>query len=374
MKILIVEHEGDKGQRIADLLRQEGCEVALASSCSEVLQRFARQKPDLVLMDVALSDDDGYRCTRKIAMMTNENFVPVMLTTSLTDHMTLERFLDSGAIDYLDEPWDPVVLRAKIASFARIRGLYQSMQKLQTRFDQEVRLARHMFDNMIKRSPAGTSAIGSWSVAAGHFSGDLLIHERRPDGAMQVLMADFTGHGLAAAVGALPTSEVFFAMTRKGLPIAEIAREINRKLNELLPTGHFCAATLVCLPPQADHIEAWIGGQPPLWLVDQKRQVSHSLPSNHFPLGVLADARFDATTQTLPISNAAHALLFSDGVIEAHNAEGEMFGEERLKAAIACPMYAPLLQRIKSRLIAFLDGLEPHDDASLLTLALAPID
>jgi len=374
MKILLVEHEGQKMQQLAHLLEQEGCEVIRAKSCDEVLQRFGHLQPDLVLMDIALADDDGYRCTRQIALMSEEPFVPVMLLTSLTDHMTLERFVASGAIDYIDEPWEPFILRAKIAGFARMRALYQSMKKLQMRFDQEVRLARHMFDNVLSRSPASVTGIERWSMAAGHFSGDLTIHERSPDSALHVLMADFTGHGLAAAIGALPTADIFYAMTRKGLGIAAIAREINRKLGDLLPAGHFCAATLLALDADARELEVWIGGQPPLWLLDEAQRVTQSLHSNHFPLGVVADHHFDATTQSVPVSEAVLALLYSDGLIEAQNAAGEMFGEEGLRAAMAA--HSPsttLVQRIKAALIRFLDGLEPHDDISLLTLALAKI-
>jgi len=296
----------------------------------------------------------------------------VILSTSISDHMSLKRFLDCGAADFIDEPSDPLVLRAKINGHAQTRELYRHLEGMRERFHQEVKFARHMFDAMLGRSPAAVRGLQQWTITAGHFCGDLTIHEETPDGRMNIMLGDFTGHGLAAAVGALPASDVFFAMSRKGLPLGEIAAEINRKLHRLLPTGHFCAATLVSLDIERCQLEAWIGGQPPLLLIDSRHQVAAQLESCHFPLGVVAENRFDAATQVRALGAYSHLLLYSDGLLEARNGAGEMFGAGRLAEALGGRVRkAGLMQGIKSRLVGFLDGLEPHDDVSVLAVELS---
>jgi serine phosphatase RsbU (regulator of sigma subunit) len=245
---------------------------------------------------------------------------------------------------------------------------------MREKFHQEVKFAKHMFNAVLGRSPLDINGMQHWTITAGHFCGDLMIHEQTPDGRLNIMLGDFTGHGLAAAVGALPASDVFFAMSRKGLPLGQIAAEINRKLHQQLPTGHFCAATLVSLDFVNQQIEAWVGGQPPLLLIDQ-RQVSAQIASQHFPLGIMDDSRFDADTETVSLAAFSHLLLYSDGLIEARNAAGEMFGETQLAQSINSQSdrarKSSLMQNIKRRLISFLGGLEPHDDVSVLAMDLA---
>ena len=57
------------------------------------------------------------------------------------------------------------------------------------------------------------------------FNGDLLLAACTPSGNMHLLLGDFTGHGLPAAVGAMPLAEVFYGMTAKGFGLAETLRE-----------------------------------------------------------------------------------------------------------------------------------------------------
>jgi serine phosphatase RsbU (regulator of sigma subunit) len=102
--------------------------------------------------------------------------------------------------------------------------------------------------------------------------------------------------------------------------------------------------------------------------------VAAQLISEHFPLGVVGDKRFDPATETVSLMEFSHLLLYSDGLLEARNADGEMFGKARLEKALGGrARKSGLMQGIKSRLVAFLDGLEPHDDVSVLSVELFPV-
>lgn len=371
MKILIVEHDEQQRRVIAQALTADGHELIYAHGCNGALAQFVQHAPDLVLMDIALADGDGYQCTQRLRALGGERFAPIVLSTSIDDHLSLRRFLDCGAADFIDAPDDPLILRAKISGHAQTRAVYRHLEGMGEKFRQEVTFAKHMFDAVLGRSPAGLQGLHHWAISAGHFCGDLMIHEVTPDERLNIMLGDFTGHGLAAAVGTLPASDAFFAMSRKGLPLGEIAAEINRKLHRLLPTGHFCAATLVSLDIAQSRLETWIGGQPPLLLVDHDRHDATQLESEHFPLGVVGDDRFDSRTRMLSLARCSHLLLYSDGLLEARNVAGEMFGAERLRLALGERVRkGGLLQGIKSRLVGFLDGLEPHDDISVLAVEL----
>lgn len=373
MRILIAEHDRAERAALTELLVADGHEVLSTASCAEALKTFERHQPDLALVDIGLTDADGYACIRGIAAVCGSRFPPAMLMASIDDHMTLAKFIESEAADFIDAPGNVHVLRAKIAGFERLREVYLELERFQSRFRQEVRVAQHMFQAVIGRSPSDVDFLRHWTITAGHFSGDLLIYERSSRGCLHILMGDFTGHGLAAAVGALPAADTFFEMTRKGFGIGDIAAAINRRLNEMLPTGHFCAALLARLSPLGEEIEIWNGGQPPLLMLDEAGRAVADVSSFHFPLGVVGPERFDGATATFPLGQVRHVVLYSDGLVEAQNASGQMFGTDGLQRALtggkACGR--ELHDRIKAHFVGFLDGMEPHDDVSLLTLDLA---
>src|SRR5574340_1208437 len=69
---------------------------------------------------------------------------------------------------------------------------------------------------------------------AEHLSGDILLAARTPDDVLHILLADAVGHGLVAAVNVLPLSQAFYDMTGNGFRIAQIAEEMNLKINRLI--------------------------------------------------------------------------------------------------------------------------------------------
>lgn len=372
MKLLIAEHDPVKMKLLSALLQKNGHEVIRAATCQTALSQLRRHRIDLVIMGADLSNEGGYVCTQKISALANDRFMPVLLCVASGEAVTLDGFLDCGAVDFIAEPIDARLLQAKLSGYERMRDIYAQIERHQHSIHHEVQLARHMFENFIGRSPADIPAIKHWILAAGHFSGDLLVYERTPANELHILMGDFTGHGLSAAIGALPTTDIFFAMSQKGFGIGEIAAEINRKLYSLLPTGKFCAGILARFSPQAQQLEVWSGGHPPVLLLGESHQVVAEIEAKQLPLGIVRAENFDASTQVFDISQVAQVLLCSDGLLDAQNANGEMFGESHFKEVLASPSQeeVPLMEKLKRALLHFLDGMEPHDDISILTLDL----
>jgi Serine phosphatase RsbU, regulator of sigma subunit len=374
MKILVAESDLTGRKLLSQMLELDGHQVVAADSMAAALSMLERHHPDLVLVDLVLPDGDGYHCAREIKRRCGERFVPVILCTAISDHLSLASFLDSEADDFIDSPYNHMLLKAKISGFERVRELYRRLERFRAATEQEIRLAKHMFDSVTRRKPEDIPFLHHWTLTAGHFCGDLLIFERTPDDRLHILLGDFTGHGLAAAVGALPTADAFYAMTQKGFSIGEIAAEINRKLHALLPTGHFCAAVLLALDPREGRIEVWNGGLPPALFIDQNHAELYRAESDKLPLGIQGESGFDASTRIVPTGAAHHVILYSDGLVEAQNAQGEAFGDHRLTEALTQPCTnGNPIQLIKSHVISFLDGLEPHDDISLLALNLGAV-
>jgi serine phosphatase RsbU (regulator of sigma subunit) len=201
------------------------------------------------------------------------------------------------------------------------------------------------------------------------FNGDLLLAAYTPAGDMHVLLGDFTGHGLPAAVGAMPLAEVFYGMTAKGYGLAETLREMNAKLKRILPVDMFCCATMLCLSFQRRSVEVWNGGMPDGYLHRIATGERVPLAARHLPLGVLSPQAFDDRTEVQTMAVGDRVFLLSDGVIDTTDADDRLFGVERLQQLFAANREPDnLFAEIEQALHAFRG--EPRDDVSMVEISL----
>ena len=163
----------------------------------------------------------------------------------------------------------------------------------------------------------------------------MVLSAYSPSRDLYFLTGDFTGHGLLAALGAMPVSEVFRAMTTKGFSPEEILSGINKKLKSLLPVGMFFGAQLVVLNHDLEHVRVFNAGMPDVVIIDgRSNRIKQRLVSTGLPLGV--DAAFDPKemVQYAPINHNDKILMHSDGLTEARNGRDQEFGSDRLFASI----------------------------------------
>ncbi len=368
MKILFAQNNTEDMKQIENLLIAEGHELILVIDGGEVAVTM-QEDPDMVMMDVNLPGISGFECCRLIKHDEKTRHKPVVLLMPTHDATAWARFAECGADDFIEQPVHPHVVKAKIKLLSHIQELYQRLDASHRHAEQEIRLAKHMFDTITKRQPKEIDFLHFWSLSAGHFCGELVIFEHTPEGHLHLFMGDFTGHGLSAAMGALPISDIFFSMTRKGCSIAQIVEEMNLKLFEILPTGKFCSATLLRLEADYSRIDIWNGGFPPVLLVDSHYKITAHCESFHLPLGIVDPADFSCQTKQFELHGKNSVVLYSDGLIEAHNSFGECFGEERVVQVIGRKVKdGSIFNRIKGNVLSFLEGLEPHDDVSLAVI------
>ena len=166
-------------------------------------------------------------------------------------------------------------------------------------------------------------------------NGDLILVAQTPAGGQHVLLGDYTGHGLSAAIGAIPATETFHAMTRKGLGLREIVSEMNRKLHATLPTGQYLAACMLEWNPRLGIVRAWNGGLPDVIIVSGQGRGLARIPSRNIPLGIMGDGEVKHALDVRQIDHGDRIYLYSDGLIEARNKDGVMFGEERLEKVMS---------------------------------------
>ncbi|MBS7525844.1 response regulator transcription factor [Fusibacter paucivorans] len=120
-KILIVEDDLQIQTLLKDYINASGYIAVTASDGEEALQKFETEAPQLALLDIILPKVDGFELCRKIRQESN---MPIIMLSSKKEDTDKILALGLGADDYIEKPFSPRVLIAKIqAQFRRIYEL-----------------------------------------------------------------------------------------------------------------------------------------------------------------------------------------------------------------------------------------------------------
>jgi len=341
--------------------------VVEAVNGKEAISVFENENPDLILMDVNMPVMNGYESALEIKNRTNYIHTPIIFVTALDTEFTLTNALKSGGDDFVGKPFNVHVLESKIKANLRIRELNQKLNDRNIQLSNEQNLIEHFFDTALNKSYLDKDLIKYHMSPMSTFNGDLLLVEKGPHGGLYLLMGDFTGHGLTAAMGTLPAAMVFFKMVKKGLSVSDISRELNMQLNLLMPTGMFFAATIIEFNFREDIMTIWMGGMPEVYVISNNGGIKNVINSQHMPLGILNDESFDDNVKLINFKKDDKVYFYSDGIIEATNPQGDMFGSNRLKSILETRSIDQF-HAILDELNLFTGISSQHDDITLVEL------
>ncbi|KMT66246.1 fused response regulator/phosphatase [Catenovulum maritimum] len=374
MHILVVDDQALNRTMLQYMLEVEGYQVSLAENGRVAIETFNQVKPDVVLLDVIMPEMDGFETAPELKKMSGDVHLPIIFITSLDDQKSMLRCLEVGGDDFLAKPFDKVILSAKIKAHGRNRELSirileqrNELKYHQNLMDREHKIVEHIFSNALNNNRYIKDILSHHLSPASMFNGDMLLANRSQLGSSYILLGDFTGHGLAAAVGALPTAQTFFNLTNRGMSVGDIAREINNQLINLLPDDMFCAAAIIELSNSGKAVSIWCGGMPDILVVNRNSGIKQRIQAQHMALGILDNDEFEHASINCEVQDTDSLILYTDGVTESENKAGEMFGQERLEGFYNEQPKAELVDVI-SCLDDFRGATEQADDISLVQI------
>ena len=374
MHILVVDDKEVNRNLLRQMLTRKGYDVSEAADGSEAIDVVQTSEIDIVLMDIMMPGMNGYEAADRIKALSKDTHLPIIYVTALRAEEALSTALAAGGDDFISKPVNFAVLESKIKAHARIRELNQQLKEKNhqllehnARLEREQELITYFFDNDLQISYLDPRCIKHHVSPMSAFNGDVLLVTRRPLGGLYALLGDFTGHGLTASMGTLPLAQTFFRMTQKSLPVSVIAREINKHLYTLLPIDMFLAAILVEIPASAEHISVWSGGMPDAYIVDNSKKHCEVIRAQHMPLGVVDDSEFEMDVQIITLKGGEKLYVCTDGIIEATNKGGGMFGEERLTSLLT-QYQENTFDRVIQEYNAFQGDIEQKDDISFVEI------
>lgn len=253
----------------------------------------------------------------------------------------------------------------------------QQEQEVRLRLEEELRVARDVQMRLLPdlaslRLPASVQAA---ILPAREVAGDYYDVFRLAGGRIAFLIADVSGKGTSAAFYAAETKGVVAALDKERLGPRDVVDRLNQIWMATHPRNVFLTLVYGTFDP-ADGSYAFVrAGHTPAYLrreVDGVRQAERLLPPG-LGIGMNLDRFLDHLALCEGRLEEGEALVFfTDGLIEARDAEGAFFGEEGVVRALARPG-GNAQALVLSEIAAFLDGQPLEDDLTLLVLTRAQL-
>lgn len=244
------------------------------------------------------------------------------------------------------------------------------MQEYKAVQDAEIAVTKHLFERIARMGKYDLPGLTVIRQEMGSFCGDLILSAPRPSGGVNILLGDFVGRGLPAAVGALPVAEVFYGMTEKGFGLSDIIEEINKKLLFILPRGLFCAACLIELEQEGKMLAIWNGGLPDLLVLDKESNIKHRVSSAHIPLGVSKTEKIDLETVFVEVEEGDKVFCCSDGLVNALDQNNIAFGQQKIERLL---IQGTDLEKLASTVEEYIADTSQTDDVTLFELDISQI-
>jgi sigma-B regulation protein RsbU (phosphoserine phosphatase) len=200
---------------------------------------------------------------------------------------------------------------------------------------------------------------------------DFLWHRDSKKGPFSVVVGDISGHGVDSAL--LMTTARAFLRMRASQPgtISEIITAMNHHLTQdVLETGRFMTLFYLTIDPEKKRLDWVRAGHDPALVYDPVRDDFEELKGNGLALGVNEDFDYEENHRN-GLANGQIIAVGTDGIWEAVNRDGEMFGKERLRNVIrqnARAEAGDILSAVYDELNQFTLGQKTEDDITLVII------
>jgi serine phosphatase RsbU (regulator of sigma subunit) len=240
------------------------------------------------------------------------------------------------------------------------------------RREQELEIARRIQSNLFPRELPRRHgiALAARCLPAREVGGDFFdcfaLGERR---SIAVMIGDASGKSVAGALLMAIARSVGRAEAFDHEEPALVLRETNRSVAHDVPRGTFVALCYATIDPSGHMAVANAGQLTPVLLHPNGALRYLYPPGPTLPLGIQIDMGYEALAVDLAPGDTV--LFFTDGLVEAHNAAGELFGFERLDALLTAHVGLPpdaLIDCIIAEVMAFIGNTVQHDDITLVVV------
>ena len=269
---------------------------------------------------------------------------------------------DRALLNELSTQAAPALRVAQLVREKRIQEIERE------RIEQELRVARLIQQTLL---PKEIPELPGWQISsyyqpAREVGGDFYDFLYFEDGRMGIVIGDVTDKGVPAALVMATTRSILRSTAHASISPGKVLEQANDLLHPDIPPKMFVTCLYAILDPVSGHLEyANAGHDLPHWRHNGKVT---ELRATGMPLGLMPEMFYEEKEVTLGAGDSV--LFYSDGLVEAHNPQREMFGFPRLARLLEEKGHGtPAIDYLLAELSAFTGkDWEQEDDVTLVTL------
>ena len=341
-RILVVDDEPDLEPliklRMRRKIRSGVYSFEFAENGVEALEVLKRhQDIDMVVTDISMPQMDGLTLLQEIAEVVG-NDIRCVVVSAFGDMKNIRTAMNRGAFDFITKPVDfddlNVTIERTLQHLEEWREALASRDKL-IALQNELQVASSTQQSILPRSFPQTSDYQVFAnmEPARNVGGDFYDVIRLQDRHLGLAIADVSDKGVPAALFMMSSRTLLKGAAIGSLVPGEALREVNELLYEENETMMFVTVLYSIYDPASGKLTYSNGGHDAPLLV-RPDGTSELLPLTYgIALGVTPDVQF--SSHTIQLNPGESVVLYTDGVTEAMNANGEQFGVERMHEVFA---------------------------------------
>jgi serine phosphatase RsbU (regulator of sigma subunit) len=261
-------------------------------------------------------------------------------------------------------------LAASFNQMAEDLERHQALVVEQERLRRELELSRQIQTEMLPRLPLhlGAAEIKGVSIPAREVGGDFFNYFALPDGRLALLVGDVSGKGVSAALLMANVQATLRARLPHQPDLAVLAAELDKEIDETTPGAVYLTLYLGILDTTRQELRYVNAGHNPQFVVRAGGGVQ-AMPATGLPIALYPGQPY--TEAVVTVDTGDLIFFYTDGLTEAENQAGDMFGPERLQAILAEEQsngIDTVLHRVEDAVRQFRGGTEPLDDATMMAL------
>lgn len=373
----VAPFEGEPGVPVLVAWRTEpisGVRVALVRSHAEILQNLVL----LNLIGGAAALGGGLLLLAFVVVMVRRLTGPLhelMSASSRVAHGDLDVQVPESEIEELAEVF--TAFNGMVKDLRRHIQELQEATRQQERARRELEIASEIQESFLQPAPLPDGAgfeVHASCREAGQVGGDFYDHFLLADGNLAFCLADVSGKGVPAAIMMAACRTLVRACAHLDPDPARCLHEVNQRLCEGNRLRMFVTCVYGVLDPRTGEVRLCNAGHAPPFLLSPDGGVEAAPRGGNRALGVRPDSPL--ASQDLRLPPGAGLFLFSDGLNEAQDPDGELFGMARVEEILrrrAALAPRDLLAALDEDLAAFTRGAPPADDRTMLAVRWTPL-
>ena len=331
MTVLLVDDVPENIQAANSILKDE-YKIRVATNGAKALEiSGAKPQPNLILLDVMMPEMDGYEVCARLKANPDTKDIPVIFLTGMTEAADETRGFQLGAVDYIHKPFSPSVVKARVRTHLMLRQAREQLASQLLAINAELEMARQIQLSILPSQVPQVAGLQitpryvPMSSVAGDFYDFIVVDDKH----LGILIADVSGHGLPAALIASMLQVALTAQVPHASDPAQVLTGLNKALCGKFQLN-FVSAAYLFVDREKNTIQYAGAGHPPIILWSRASSAAREICENGLVLGQFPDSTYQSLT--VETGSGDCCLLYTDGIMEAHDPDGEQFGRDRLRA------------------------------------------